>query len=231
MFLETNNVEKVYGMGEVEFKALDSVNITLEKGRIGALVGPSGSGKTTLLNIIGALDKATKGDVLIDGESLKNKNGKELSMFRRNSLGFIFQTYNLIPVLTAYENIAIALFNMNEKEKKERVEYILNVVGLRDKTGNYPNQLSGGQQQRVSIARAIVKTPKLLLADEPTANLDSKNGENILELIAEINSLQKVTVLFSTHDNRVMNFAEDLFMLEDGRIKNIEKKTQKKEDK
>lgn len=231
MFLETNNVEKVYGMGEVEFKALDSVNITLEKGRIGALVGPSGSGKTTLLNIIGALDKATKGDVLIDGESLKNKNGKELSMFRRNSLGFIFQTYNLIPVLTAYENIAIALFNMNEKEKKEKVEYILDVVGLRDKTGNYPNQLSGGQQQRVSIARAIVKTPKLLLADEPTANLDSKNGENILELIAEINSLQKVTVLFSTHDNRVMNFAEDLFMLEDGRIKNIEKKTQKKEDK
>lgn len=218
MFLETKNVDKVYSMGEISFQALNNINISLEKGRIGALVGPSGSGKTTLLNIVGALDTATKGDIFIDGENLKNKSSKELSIFRRNSLGFIFQTYNLIPVLTTYENVAIALFNMTEKEKKERVEHILEVVGLIDKMKNFPNQLSGGQQQRVSIARAIVKTPKLLLADEPTANLDSTNGENILELIAKINETEKVTVLFSTHDSRVMNFAKDLFKLKDGRI-------------
>ena len=187
MFLETQKIKKVYDNGTVPFEALKNINISLEKGVIAALVGASGSGKTTLLNIVGALDTATEGEVIIDGESLLNKSSEELSLFRRNNLGFIFQSYNLIPVLTAYENVALALFNMSESEKKERVESILQIVGLGGKEGNYPNQLSGGQQQRVSIARALIKKPKLLLADEPTANLDTNTGQQILHLMAEIN--------------------------------------------
>lgn len=219
MFLETKNIVKIYGTGSIPFKALDNVSITMPKGKIGALVGLSGSGKTTLLNIIGALDTATEGEVLIDGESLKGKTSKELSLFRREYLGFIFQSYNLIPVLTAYENVALALFDVPENQKKDKVMEILHTVGLEGKENNRPGELSGGQQQRVSIARALIKTPKLLLADEPTANLDSATGHTILQLIAEINKKSGITVLFSTHDQRVMDIAEVIFEVEDGRVR------------
>lgn len=221
MFLETQKIKKVYDNGTVPFEALRGINISLEKGIIAALVGASGSGKTTLLNIIGALDTATEGSVIIDGESLSNKNDEELSLFRRHNLGFIFQSYNLIPVFTAYENVAIALFNVSENEKKEVVMDMLHTVGLSGKEGNYPNQLSGGQQQRVSIARALIKKPKLLLADEPTANLDSNTGNQILHLIAEINKKENITVLFSTHDSRVMEVSDKIFTMQDGEIMDV----------
>ena len=221
MFLETQKIKKVYDNGTVPFEALKNINISLEKGVIAALVGASGSGKTTLLNIVGALDTATEGEVIIDGESLLNKSSEELSLFRRNNLGFIFQSYNLIPVLTAYENVALALFNVSESEKKERVQSILEIVGLGGKEGNYPNQLSGGQQQRVSIARALIKKPKLLLADEPTANLDTNTGQQILHLMAEINKKENITVLFSTHDSRVMEISNKIFTMQDGEISSV----------
>ena len=221
MFLETQKIKKIYDNGTVPFEALKNINISLDKGVIAALVGASGSGKTTLLNIVGALDTATEGEVIIDGESLLNKSSEELSLFRRSNLGFIFQSYNLIPVLTAYENVALALFNVSESEKKERVESMLEIVGLAGKEGNYPNQLSGGQQQRVSIARALIKKPKLLLADEPTANLDTNTGQQILHLIAEINKKENITVLFSTHDSRVMNISNKIFTMQDGEISSV----------
>ncbi|MGL5721936.1 MAG: ABC transporter ATP-binding protein [Brevinema sp.] len=218
MFLETKSLVKVYDNGTVPFRALDQVSISMNAGRIGALVGASGSGKTTLLNIIGALDTATEGEVHIDGESLMGKDENALSLFRREYLGFIFQSYNLIPVLTAYENVALALFNVPENKKKDHVMPLLERVGLKGKENNLPGQLSGGQQQRVSIARALVKTPKLLLADEPTANLDSNTGQTILQLMAEINKESGITILFSTHDQRVMDVAHDVFHVIDGKV-------------
>ena len=218
MFLETKSLVKVYDNGTVPFRALDQVSISMDSGRIGALVGASGSGKTTLLNIIGALDTATEGEVHIDGESLTGKDENGLSLFRREYLGFIFQSYNLIPVLSAYENVALALFNVPDHKKKDHVMPLLERVGLKGKENNLPGQLSGGQQQRVSIARALVKTPKLLLADEPTANLDSNTGQTILQLMAEINKESGITILFSTHDERVMNIAHDIFNVADGKV-------------
>lgn len=218
MFLETINIKKIYDNNSIPFEALTNINISLEKGKIGALVGASGSGKTTLLNIIGALDHATHGEVIIEEQTLSNKTSHELALFRRKNLGFIFQSYNLIPVLTVYENVALALFNMSEKEKKDRVMNILKVVGLKDKVYNFPNQLSGGQQQRVSIARALVKVPKILLADEPTANLDSYTGQQILDLMAAINEKVKITMIFSTHDSRVLDIAHKVYTMQDGSI-------------
>ncbi|MGL5253714.1 MAG: ABC transporter ATP-binding protein [Brevinema sp.] len=218
MFLETKSIVKVYDNGTTPFKALDQVSISMNSGRIGALVGASGSGKTTLLNIIGALDTPTQGEIHIDGVSLSGKNENELSLFRREYLGFIFQSYNLIPVLTAYENVALALFNVPEHKKRDYVMPLLERVGLKGKENNLPGQLSGGQQQRVSIARALVKTPKLLLADEPTANLDSSTGQTILQLMAEINKESGITILFSTHDQRVMDIAHDVFNVADGKV-------------
>jgi len=218
MFLETHAIKKIYDNNSMPFEALTDINIVLEQGKIGALVGASGSGKTTLLNIIGALDIATEGEVTIDGKSITHKTPDELALFRREHLGFIFQSYNLIPVLTAYENIALSLFDAPEAEKKEKVMTILQTVGLEGRENSFPNQLSGGQQQRVSIARALVKTPKLLLADEPTANLDSITGHQILELMAEINQKANITILFSTHDSRVMSIAHKIFTMQDGKI-------------
>lgn len=218
MFLETKLVKKVYDNGATPFEALTDVNVCVEQGVVAALIGASGSGKTTLLNIIGALDTATEGDVVIDGESLLARKTDDLARFRRDNLGFIFQSYNLVPVLTAYENVALALFGMTENEKKDKVMAILKTVGLEGKEFSYPNQMSGGQQQRVSIARALVKKPKLLLADEPTANLDSKTGKQILELISDINKKEGITVLFSTHDSRVVDICDKVFTLEDGKI-------------
>lgn len=218
MFIEVRNLNKIYNNNSTSFHALKDINLSIEYSKLTALVGASGSGKTTLLNMIGALDNPSSGSIFIDGEDLTKKNSKELSAFRRHYLGFIFQSYNLIPVLTAYENVALSLFDTPEKDKRDIVMEMLNSVGLEGKHNNKPNQLSGGQQQRVSIARALVKKPKLLLADEPTANLDSKTGETILELIAQLYEKEKINVLFSTHDQRVMKIVQQTFMLKDGEI-------------
>ena len=218
MYVKTSGIKKIYDNGLTPFEALGGVSIGIEKGTVCALVGASGSGKTTLLNIIGAIDTATAGEVIIDDESLSDKNSKALSIFRRKNLGFIFQSYNLIPVLTAYENVALALFESEGKDKHDKVMSMLDKVGLIDKAKNYPNQLSGGQQQRVSVARALVKTPKLLLADEPTANLDSKTGKQILDLLLKLNNDEKITILFSTHDSRVMDITDKIYTLSDGKI-------------
>ena len=218
MFLKTTKVKKIYQNDTAPFEALTDVSISLEQGKIGALVGASGSGKTTLLNIIGALDSLTEGEVTVNNEYISLKNSKELALFRRENLGFVFQSYNLIPVLTAYENVALSLFDMPEADKKDKVMYILKTVGLEGKELSFPNQLSGGQQQRVSIARALVKTPTLLLADEPTANLDTTTGQQILDLIAEVNQKEKITVLFSTHDSRVIDIAHKVYTMQDGKI-------------
>jgi len=200
--------------------------LKIEDGEFIAIAGPSGSGKTTLLNIIGCLDIPTKGDVLINGTSITTLSTKEKAEFRKNELGFVFQTFNLIPVLTAYENVemALILLNMSAGEEKERIISILEEVGLAEFVHRKSNEMSGGQQQRVAIARALVKKPSMVLADEPTANLDSMNAKEILSLMKELNKKKKTTFIFSTHDPLVMEFAERIIYLRDGKIASDKKK-------
>ncbi|MGB3480154.1 MAG: ABC transporter ATP-binding protein [bacterium] len=217
---------KDYKVGKVLFPALRGINLKIEDGEFTAIAGPSGSGKTTLLNIIGCLDIPTKGDVLIDGTSIATLSTKEKAEFRKNELGFVFQTFNLIPVLTAYENVEMPLIlvNMPAEEKKERIISILEEVGLSEFINRKSNEMSGGQQQRVAIARALVKNPSMVLADEPTANLDSINAKEILSLMKELNKKKKTTFVFSTHDQLVMEFAERIIYLRDGKIASDKKK-------
>ena len=217
---------KDYKVGKVLFPALRGINLKIEDGEFTAIAGPSGSGKTTLLNIIGCLDIPTKGDVLIDDTSITTLSTKEKAEFRKNELGFVFQTFNLIPVLTAYENVEMPLIlvNMPAEEKKERVISILEEVGLEEFVHRKSNEMSGGQQQRVAIARALVKKPSMVLADEPTANLDSMNAKEILLLMKELNKKKKTTFIFSTHDQLVMEFAERIIYLRDGKIASDKKK-------
>ena len=200
--------------------ALKKVSLEIHPGGFTSLAGPSGSGKTTMLNLIGCLDVPDQGKIFIEEELINDKNKNDLALLRRHKIGFIFQSFNLIPVLSAYENVSFALsiMNMAEKEIKEKTETILEEVGLADMMHRRPNQLSGGQQQRVAIARALVKQPLLILADEPTANLDSKTGEGILKLMEELNGKHQSTFVFSTHDKMVMDFAHRLVMLHDGEI-------------
>lgn len=217
---------KDYKVGKVLFPALRGISLKIEDGEFTAIAGPSGSGKTTLLNIIGCLDIPTKGDVLINGTSITTLSTKEKAEFRKNELGFVFQTFNLIPVLTAYENVEMPLIlvNMPAEEKKERVISILEEVGLEEFVHRKSNEMSGGQQQRVAIARALVKKPSMVLADEPTANLDSMNAKEILLLMKELNKKKKTTFIFSTHDQLVMEFAERIIYLRDGKIASDKKK-------
>ncbi|MCK4250595.1 ABC transporter ATP-binding protein [candidate division WOR-3 bacterium] len=217
---------KDYKVGKVLFPALRGITLKIEDGEFTAIAGPSGSGKTTLLNIIGCLDIPTKGDVLIDGTSMTTLSTKQKAEFRKNELGFVFQTFNLIPVLTAYENVEMPLIlvNMPAEEKKERVISILEEVGLSEFINRKSNEMSGGQQQRVAIARALVKEPSMVLADEPTANLDSMNAKEILSLMKELNKKKKTTFVFSTHDPLVMEFAERIIYLRDGKIASDKKK-------
>jgi putative ABC transport system ATP-binding protein len=200
--------------------ALKKVSLEIHPGGFTSLAGPSGSGKTTMLNLIGCLDVPDQGKIFIEDELINDKNKNDLALLRRHKIGFIFQSFNLIPVLSAYENVSFALsiMNMAEKEIKEKTETILEEVGLTDMMHRRPNQLSGGQQQRVAIARALVKQPLLILADEPTANLDSKTGEGILKLMEELNEKHRSTFVFSTHDKMVMDFAHRLILLHDGEI-------------
>lgn len=218
-------VSKTYMVGTQEVRALKSVSLDIGTGDFLALAGPSGSGKTTLLNLIGCIDAVSGGTITLDGETVSGLDQKKRNLVRQRKIGFIFQSYNLIPVLTARENVALALQlvkGLGEKEIDERTLRILAEVGLAGMEDRKPSQLSGGQQQRVSIARALVKEPPVILADEPTANLDSKTGKEILALMRELNEKHRTTFVFSTHDPMVMEQARILVKLHDGEITGIE---------
>jgi len=214
------SVNRVYLQGNIEVKAVDNLDLSIRAGEFSALCGPSGSGKTTILNMIGALDMPTSGTVKLEGRDLATLNRGELSRLRRDRIGFVFQAYNLVPVLTAYENaeFVLALQNVPLAERKERVLAVLEEVGMADYVSRRPDELSGGQQQRIAIARAVVSEPAIVLADEPTANVDSEAADTILDLMEHLNREKGVTFLFSTHDQRVMDRARRLVRLRDGRL-------------
>jgi putative ABC transport system ATP-binding protein len=218
--VELNDVTRIYRQGDTEVRAIDGVSIDFSRGEFTALVGPSGSGKTTMLNMIGALDLPTHGRISIEGTALEQLGRTALSHLRRDRIGFVFQAYNLIPVLTAYENaeFVLDLQNVLPQERKSRVTEVLKAVGLEGYERRRPDELSGGQQQRVAIARAIVTKPAIVLADEPTANVDSETAESLLALMEELNREHGVTFLFSTHDERVMRRARRIVRMRDGRV-------------
>jgi len=218
--ITVKNLWKTYQAGDSEVKALRGVSLDIGKGEFLSIAGPSGSGKTTLLNLIGCIDSADSGEITINGESVLNLKRDDQALFRRDNLGFVFQSYNLIPVLTALENVAFSLnlMGVDDAEARERSMAILGEVGLEGMENRRPGKLSGGQQQRVAIARAIVKDPEILLADEPTANLDSRTGKEILELMKALNEKHRSTFVFATHDPMVMDFAGRLVELHDGEI-------------
>lgn len=224
--IEIKNLHKIYNETEVEVKAVNGVDLIIEEGEFAAIVGPSGSGKTTLLNLIGGLDKPTSGEISIDGVNLNDLKSSKLIDFRMKNIGFVFQAYNLIPVLTAKENVEF-IMHLQGKSKKQRAlrsEELLNAVGLGDRMNSRPSKLSGGQQQRVAVARALASKPKFILADEPTANLDSKSTENLLEIMEKLNREENISFLFSTHDQRVVNKARRVITIEDGKIISDKKK-------
>ncbi len=218
--VRVDNVTKDYHAGQTVVHALKGVSLEVSAGEFMSIAGPSGSGKTTLLNLIGCLDKATSGEVYLAGQAVGGKDKRQLALLRREKLGFVFQTFNLIPVLTAYENVsfALSLLGVDGQELKDRSYGILHEVGLEGMENRRPGELSGGQQQRVAIARALVKEPALVLADEPTANLDSDTGREILDLMVELNASHGTTFVFSTHDRMVMDYARRLVLLHDGKI-------------
>ena len=213
-------VVKNYYLGKTVVNALRGIELQVEKGEFICIAGPSGSGKTTLLNLIGCLDKPTSGKVFLDGDDVERLSDNKLSRLRAERIGFIFQAFNLIPVLSAFENIEYPLLlkGVPRGSRKKKVLAMLEEVELADFTRHRPNQLSGGQRQRVAIARALVTDPEMVLADEPTANLDSKTGEAIVDLMRKINQETKATFIFSTHDSMVMKYAHRMFRLQDGRI-------------
>ncbi|MGD8909004.1 MAG: ABC transporter ATP-binding protein [Chromatiales bacterium] len=218
--LTLEGIDKRYRQGEVEVHALQAIDLQLAEGEFAALVGPSGSGKTTLLNIIGGLDAPSSGSVRLNGTELTQLSESSLSDFRLFQLGFIFQAYNLVPVLSALENVELVMVlqGRQEREKRERAEHYLQLVGLREQMHRRPSALSGGQQQRVAVARALAAGPRLVLADEPTANLDSDNAGALLDIMHRLSHEDKTTFLFSTHDPRVMERAERIITLRDGHI-------------
>ena len=219
--LELTDVKKIYRQGQIEVPALRGIDLVVEPGEFTTLFGPSGSGKTTLLNLIGCLDQPTGGSIVFDGRDLGGLDKKDLARIRREKIGFVFQSYNLIPVLTAYENVEFAIRLVKEHSNQEvraRVMKSLAAVGLQGLENRKPNELSGGQKQRVAIARALVKEPKLILADEPTANLDSKTSEEVLEVMVRMNQELGTTFIFSTHDPKVMDYARRLLEIRDGLI-------------
>lgn len=225
--LELRNITKIYQQGEIEVPALRGINLDIGTGEFSTVFGPSGSGKTTLLNIIGCLDKPTEGKIIFNDKNIANLNKKDLAAIRRKNIGFVFQSYNLIPVLTAYENVEFAikiLEHLTKEDIHNKVMRILDSVGLGGLEGRKPNELSGGQKQRVAIARALVKEPKLVLADEPSANLDSKTSEEVLEIMLKMNKELETTFLFSTHDPLVMNYAKRKIEIKDGLIARDERR-------
>ena len=217
--IETHNLSKTY-TGVVDVLAVDGVNLLIERGEFIAVVGPSGSGKTTLLNMVGGLDRPTGGSVKVNGVELADKTDNELIDFRLFNIGFVFQSYNLIPVLTARENTEFIMLmqKVDKATRDARVEQLLNEVGLGDKVNSKPSQLSGGQQQRVAVARALASKPQFVLADEPTANLDSTSAFKLLDIMERLNHEEGITFVFSTHDQRVIQRAHRVITLEDGKI-------------
>ena len=218
--IETRNLSKVYNANTVPVHAVNNVDLVVEAGEFTALVGPSGSGKTTLLNLIGGLDYPTEGDVFVTGRDITHMKENSLIDFRLHHIGFVFQAYNLVPVLTASENIEFIMLMLKKPrlEREQRVKELLEEVGLTDKANSRPSELSGGQQQRVAVARALASKPRFILADEPTANLDSQSAEHLLEIMAKLNREEKMTFIFSTHDQRVIDKARRVITLVDGRI-------------
>jgi len=218
--IKTENLSKTYESKALPVKALKHINIEIIEGEFTAVVGPSGSGKTTLLNIIGGLDKPTEGKIFIDNTDITLLKESKLIDFRLKNIGFVFQSYNLIPVLTAKENVSFIMLlqHINSKEMNKRAEELLEAVGLKDKMDVRPANLSGGQQQRVAVARALASKPKFILADEPTANLDTSSAFNLLDIMSKMNEEEKVTMIFSTHDQRVIDRAKRVITLVDGEI-------------
>lgn len=224
--IKVEKVSRNYKTGESVVRALRQVSLEIQDGEFLSIAGPSGSGKTTLLNLIGCIDAIDDGEISINGQKVSTMNKEEKTSFRRQNLGFIFQTYNLIPVLSAYENVSfvLSLLDVPEAEVRQRTYEILKEVGLEGMENRRPSRLSGGQQQRIAIARALVKRPQIILADEPTANLDSKTGEEILKLMKRMNEKYGTTFIFSTHDKMVMEYASRLVQLHDGSIVSDERR-------
>lgn len=222
--ISVKNIHKTYNEKTVPVHALRGVDLEISEGEFTAIVGPSGSGKTTLLNIIGGLDRPTEGDIRLDQTELSELNENQLIEFRKNNIGFIFQSYNLIPVLTSKENVEFVMLlqNRSKKDMETRAKELLNAVGLSDKLDQRPAQLSGGQQQRVAVARALASKPRFVLADEPTANLDSKSTADLLDIMAKLNQEEQITFVFSTHDNRVIERARRVVNMVDGKIESDE---------
>jgi putative ABC transport system ATP-binding protein len=222
--LTLKDIGKRYRQGEIEVKALSDINLDIEEGEFAALVGPSGSGKTTLLNIIGGLDSASQGTTQLNGIDISGLKEAQLSDFRLFQLGFVFQSYNLVPVLSALENVELVMVlqGRHKNESRERANHYLELVGLNEVMHRRPSALSGGQQQRVAVARALAAGPRLVLADEPTANLDSENATALLDIMHTLSHEEKTTFIFSTHDPRVMDRAERIITLQDGKIVNDE---------
>jgi putative ABC transport system ATP-binding protein len=224
--LETKNLHKIYDEKTIPVHAINGIDLTIQKGEFSAIVGPSGSGKTTLLNLIGGLDKPTNGEILIEGIKIHELSAHNLTDFRLRNIGFVFQAYNLIPVLTARENVEFIMHlqGQSKKAREKRTIELLQAVGLGDRLDSRPGKLSGGQQQRVAVARAIASKPKFVLADEPTANLDSKSTENLLDIMEKLNREEEITFIFSTHDARVMKKARRVITVDDGKIVSDETK-------
>jgi len=219
------DVTKKYKIGEVETNALKGVSLTIESGEFTSLVGPSGSGKTTLLQLIGVLDQPNSGKIVINGHEATNLNRNKRADLRKEEIGFVFQFFALIPTLTAYENVEMPLLlnSTNPAERKKRVTELLEAIGMSDRAHHRPDQLSGGQQQRVAVARALATNPKMILADEPTANLDTANGEQVMEIMKKLNEETGVTFVFATHDPRVFKYAKRIVTMQDGLITKDEK--------
>ena len=218
--VECIDLIKSYRQGEIEVHALRDVSLVIEKGEFTAVAGPSGSGKTTLLNLVGGLDVSDGGSIVVDGNAFDRMSPSRLANLRLHKIGFVFQAYNLIPVLSAVENVEFVMLlqGVSARERRQRAKAILDDVGLADKYDRRPSELSGGQQQRVAVARAIVSNPSIVLADEPTANLDSETGNGLLEMMKRMNEEKNVTFIFSTHDKMVMDYARRLVLLRDGRL-------------
>lgn len=216
--LEVTNLCKTYGKGDTMVKALDNVSFSVEKGEFVAIIGPSGSGKSTLLHILGGVDVPTSGSVVINQTDISNLDETALAIFRRSQIGLIYQFYNLIPILTVQENLTLPLLLDGRKPDKKQIDTLVKRLGLENRLDHLPNQLSGGQQQRVSIGRALVNNPALMLADEPTGNLDSENSKEIISLLRQFNKEFNQTVIIITHDEKIANSADRVITIEDGKI-------------
>ena len=224
--IQINNLSKIYNGTAIQVRAVDGIDLTFEQGEFTAVVGPSGSGKTTFLNLLGGLDRPTSGEVIIDNTNIWDLSSRKIIDFRLKNIGFVFQAYNLIPVLTAKENVEfiMELQGVSKNQRFARTKALLEAVGLGERMDSRPSKLSGGQQQRVAVARALASKPKFILADEPTANLDSKSTETLLDIMEELNKTENITFIFSTHDARVMKKARRIVTMEDGKILSDEKK-------